>query len=439
MTEKSAAPISSIAEYVEGLNKPRSVNVEVPGIAILTKGSDIKPRPIRWLWNGWLARGKLALIGGQPGVGKTTLGLKLTAIVTSGGLWPDGTRATAGLCIIWSGEDDPDDTLSPRLEASGADMENIRVVTGVQHGEAKRAFDPAKDLAALKAAIDGISGEISMILIDPIVAAATGDSHKNSETRRSLQPIVDLAREYGAALLGIHHFTKGSEGANPVDRFTGSLAFGAVPRVLMVASRGEVASDGKPGPHIFMRAKSNIGQDDGGFHYDLHNVPLWSNPEIETSVVSFGESIRGNARDILAKAEAPEVEEEVATALRESSDFLLDQLADGPKQAKEIYAAAQDAGMSKRTVDRAKAKLSVASVKDGMGAGWVWKLPNGSDQDPKVAKVANIARHKNLATFDEFGNLRGESEAIRDKNATPWMGNGFGDGNGLDDDWSDEI
>src|SRR3984893_14510077 len=147
-------PIDGFEEFYKRKKKSGSVNAEEQGIVILTKGSDITSLPYRWLWIGWLARGKLALIGGQPGVGKTTLALNLVAIITRGGSWPDGTRATAGICVVWSGEDDPDDTLIPRLEASGADLENIRIVSGVKCGEAKCSFDPAKDLAALKTAIE---------------------------------------------------------------------------------------------------------------------------------------------------------------------------------------------------------------------------------------------------------------------------------------------
>ncbi len=97
-----------------------------------------------------------------------------------------------------------------------------------------------------------------MIIIDPIVMAIAKDSHKNAETRRDLQPIVDLAADLKAALLGVTHFTKGTEGRSPIDRVTGSLAFGALAQVVMLAAKKQDEDD-KPGVRIFMRAKSNIG------------------------------------------------------------------------------------------------------------------------------------------------------------------------------------
>jgi len=79
----------------------------------LLPASGIKPEPISWLWRDWLARGKMHIIAGQPGTGKTTVAMKMAATVSAGSHWPEGTRATKGNVIIWSGEDDPADTLVP--------------------------------------------------------------------------------------------------------------------------------------------------------------------------------------------------------------------------------------------------------------------------------------------------------------------------------------
>src|SRR6266508_4323972 len=73
------------------------------------------PEPISWLWPGWLARGKLHLVAGAAGTGKTTIALALTAELSSGGRWPSGEQIEPANVLIWSGEDDIKDTLLPRM------------------------------------------------------------------------------------------------------------------------------------------------------------------------------------------------------------------------------------------------------------------------------------------------------------------------------------
>jgi hypothetical protein len=235
----------------------------------------------------------------------------MAATVSAGSRWPDGTEATKGNVIIWSGEDDPADTLVPRLEASGADLSRIFFAGEMSCGKERRDFDPAKDITALQAAIE-TAGGASLIIVDPIVSATAADSHKNSETRRGLQPLVDMAAKLDAALIGITHFTKGLEGRAPIDRVTGSVAFGALARVVMVAARQHDSEDGKRGPRVLMRAKSNVGPDDGGFNYELQLVPMRERPDILASVVSWGESVEGNGREILAAAESMDDDGEVS-------------------------------------------------------------------------------------------------------------------------------
>ncbi|WGJ13746.1 hypothetical protein QEV83_13785 [Methylocapsa sp. D3K7] len=131
-----------------------------------------------------------------------------------------------------------------------------------------------------------------------------GDSHKNGETRRSLQPLVDLASDVKATLLGVTHFSKGTSGREPIERITGSIAFAALARVVMVAAKEPAAEDGTAGRRILARAKSNIGPDEGGFAYSLELVPMPGDATIEASVAVWGERIDGTARDMLAVAES---------------------------------------------------------------------------------------------------------------------------------------
>src|SRR5215469_4135388 len=94
--------------------------------------SEIEAKPVSWLWPGRIARGKLTIIAGNPGLGKSQITASIAGIVTTGGVWPvDGVRSAPGDVIFLTAEDDPADTLRPRLEAAGADLERIHVVDSV--------------------------------------------------------------------------------------------------------------------------------------------------------------------------------------------------------------------------------------------------------------------------------------------------------------------
>jgi RecA-family ATPase len=100
---------------------------------------------VSWVWPGWLARGKLHLLGGQKGTGKSTIAFDLLAQMTVGGKWPDGTTAPIGDVLIWSGEDDIKDTILPRFVVAGGDRSRVWFVDGIVSDGVKRAFDPAAD------------------------------------------------------------------------------------------------------------------------------------------------------------------------------------------------------------------------------------------------------------------------------------------------------
>jgi putative DNA primase/helicase len=343
----------------------------------LVNAANVKPEPVSWLWNGWLARGKLHILAGRPGCGKTTLALALAATATIAGRWPDGTRCLhAGDVVIWSGEDDPADTLVPRLLASGADLRLVHFVGDVTGADGARPFDPARDMPRLMAELERIKP--AMMVVDPIVSAVAADSHKNGEVRRALQPLVDLAARVGCALVGISHLSKGTTGRDPSERVTGSIAFSALARVVLLAAKRENPEPGEA-PRLLVRSKSNIGDDSGGVGYDLEQVE--AAPGVFASRVLWAGAIDGNARELLAQAEAAPDAGDPDGALGDAVAFLRALLSDGPLTANEIKRDADSAGYSWRTIHRAADRLSVEKRKEGgtfggRGAVWRWYLPS---------------------------------------------------------------
>ncbi len=370
---------------------PRSENAPAGEYALsveLIRASDIAPEPIAWLWKDWLAEGKMHILGGAPGTGKTTIGIAMAATVTGGGRWPDGTPSIAGNVVIWSGEDDPADTLIPRLALSGADMSRVFCVGKVREGNERRSFDPAYDIEPLRRKLLEV-GDVSLLIVDPIVSAVAGDSHKNAEVRRGLQPLADLAKDMRCALLGITHFSKGTGGRDPVERITGSLAFGALARVVLIAAKHQEEGEAGRTVRLFCRAKSNIGPDDGGFEYDLHQAELKTHPGIFASSVLWGSAVEGAARELLATAEATSDDGEGGT-LADAKRFLADLLADGPMRAGDVFKDADQAGFSKRSIQRAANAIKAERRKDGMKGGWTWRLPPKMPNTPEDAEDARI-------------------------------------------------
>ncbi len=343
--------------------------VDTPGDTVSVKlfcAADVKCSPFRWLWRQWIARGKLHVLAGTPGTGKTTLAITIATAITVGGTFPDDTKAAIGNVLIWSGEDDWADTLAPRLKAAGADLSRVFFVGDTTGIDEPRPFDPARDLDALETAA-GRVGNIALLIADPVVSIVTGDSHKNTEVRRALQPIVYLAQRLNCAVLGISHFSKGTAGREPLERVTGSVAFGALARVVLVAAKG---AEGQS--RLLARAKSNIGPDGGGFAYDLKQVQC---DGIETCVAEWGTALEGTARELLGDVEV------VADSPRDdASAWLEEMLANGPVPVKAIKAEASAAGVAWRTVERAKTELKVIAERESTGnAGngrWQWRMRN---------------------------------------------------------------
>lgn len=387
------APAEIMRDVLAGAERIRKPEPVRDGV-ILVNGARLEPQPVRWLWPSWLALGKLHILAGAPGQGKTTIALAFAATVTTGGRWPDGSRCTAGNVLVWSGEDDPADTLLPRLIAAGADKSRVYFVSGTRVNGEIDSFDPARDMATLQAEAARI-GNVRLIIVDPVVSAVTGDSHKNTETRRALQPLVDLAASMNAALVGITHFSKGGQGSDPTQRVVGSIAFTAVARVVLVAAK--VKSEDGEDRRILARSKSNIGPDEGGFEYHIEqSEPL---PNIHASYVAWGNSVAGSARELLS--DPNEDDDGKESAQDAAADFLLQVLAEDVVPAKEVESEAKAAGIAWRTVRRASDCLNVKKRK-GEGGKWYWSLPQpGNLSNP----APHVVHPENMDKLDKLDNL----------------------------------
>jgi hypothetical protein len=339
--------------------------------------ADVQAEPIQWLWDQRFALGKLGLIAGQPGLGKSQLTLAMVATVTTGGLWPDGAQAPSGSAILVSCEDDAGDTVRPRLEAAAANLRRVHMVDWVVGcaapgaPPAKHHFDVAAHIAALRDLVIRI-GDVRLIVIDPITAyLGTADSHKTADVRTALVPLQMLAAERGVAIVMVSHLNKNSGEAAAMNRVVGSGAFVAVARSAWLV--GADPNDGERRRRILTPLKNNIGDDRTGFAFTVESHSLLEG--IATSRVVFDPTpVYADAADLLrcpASGPAPD------SALEAACEFLRELLADGARPTREVENAARARSISLRTLDNARREVGVCSTR--MEGRWWLRLSAASE------------------------------------------------------------
>lgn len=330
------------------------------GSTLIKSGEIGMLEKVDWVWPNWLAAGKFHLLCGQKGTGKSTIAFDLFAQITVGGKFPDGTPAPLGDVLVWSGEDDLNDTILPRVYAAGGDLTHVHYPDCTIVGGVKRSFDPAFDIPSLLEAARKIP-TLRALLIDPVVSASSADSHKNSETRRGLQPLIDMTEELHLVLLGITHFTKGTQGQEPIERIAGSLAFGAIPRVVLGAVKGET----EEAPRKLVRIASNIGKSGGAFEYLLRQ-DLLPGFDFTGQRVLWGKQLTGTPLELLGDGQA-------ASQKLSAVKFLDEMLVGGvPVKVKDLKDAAVAHGLSWRTIERAKTEIGTIVAEQAERA-WHWR------------------------------------------------------------------
>lgn len=370
------------------------------------RACDIQAKPIRWLWPGRIARGKVSMLAGNPGLGKSQVTASMAAIVSTGGIWPvDRARCEAGAVVFLSAEDDPEDTIRPRLEAAGANLSRVFILDAVVEGyradgaEAQRAFNLQTDLDRLGAMLEEIGGA-SLIVIDPITAyLGDADSHKNAEIRSLLVPLSDLAAKHAAAVVCVSHLNK-ANGGQALMRVTGSLAFVAAARAAFVVVK-DLENEAR---RLFLPLKNNIGNDQSGLAFSVQSAQV-SSPAglIETSRVAWeAEAVTVTADEAMTPQDAPEER----SATDEAEEWLTAILARGGMRASEVQKEARQAGISDKALRRARERLGIKPIKQQFSGGWWWSLPGAQDAQHDQGAHTNA-----LGSFGQEGHLHGHEGA----------------------------
>jgi hypothetical protein len=339
------------------------------------RASAVAMKAVNWLWPNRFALGKLGLLVGLPDEGKGQLLCDIAARVTRAEQWPCAEGiAPLGNVVMLTAEDDIGDTVVPRLVAAGADLERIHFINMVSDHGKDRMFSLVTDLQALRQKIVEI-GNVVLIEIDPISAylgVGKVDSFRTTDVRAVLGPVVDLANECKAAVVGMLHFNKKTDVSNALLRISDSLAFGATARHVY-----GVVNDAENKRKLMVRAKNNLASAEMdralAFRFGLRQVGT----DRESGKEIWAPHIVWERQPVdVSATEAMQADNKSPAARDEAKKFLNEILANGPILKTEIEEAADANGIAERTLFRAKNELNIMAKKDGEGGAWTWRLPD---------------------------------------------------------------
>ena len=343
-----------------GYTVDRLMNLpDVEGTPIYT-ASGVTSRRVSWAWQDYFPMGKVSIIEGDPGDGKSVLTIDLAARWSTGAPMPgQSVGLPPAVVILVSAEDDMEDTIKPRLERAGANLDRVKLVP---HGVTPdRAFDFGTDLPGLMKAVHDLGAKV--VVFDPLSAfmSEKTDTHNDASVRRALQPLKAMATLTGAAVLVVRHLNKGGTG-KAIYRGGGSIGFiGAARAAYLVAEHPE-----EPGTKLFACVKNNLAAKPPTLTYKIEVVEgdpflVWGEPlDLGAQAILDGPEKRKPAEDddeLTSRRKARQYERE----------FLLDVVADGPLTWAEIVDAGKQAGFAARTLERARADAGLLKITGAAG------------------------------------------------------------------------
>lgn len=294
--------------------------------------------------------------------------------------------------IFVTAEDDPQDTIRPRLDAHNADVNRIHLLSGVQRTEDGKTTElvfTLSDIEVLEEALVRVP-DCSLVVIDPIGSFLGGrcDAHRDNEVRSVLAPLAKLAEQHGVAVLMVAHRRR-SVASSADDTVLGSRAFTGLARSVWHVSR-DPDDDRR---RLLLPGKSNLAASTTGLAFTISGEPASVNWDYEPVQMSADDALAletGNATGEMS-------------ALDEAVAWLAEHLATGPQSGKAVRKAAEADGIANRTLDRARCKLQVKAEPDGFGGPWVWRLPKArpSECTSIVPESAEYAKENVLAHTED--------------------------------------
>ena len=339
----------------------------------LISGGELTYHPTEWVWPGRIARGKLTLIGGAPGSGKTTLAMELISRVTTGTDWPCGEGvAPKGSVLLIAPQSHPD-TFLPRLKAAGADLARLHTIRTVKDGARSRRFNLEKDITSLDPLITGIK-DLQMIVIDAVHVQSGRAAAR--EAGALFDTLAELAQRHNVAVLAIAH----PVGADYLSRKP--IPLGALPLTAVCAAFLVEADPAEANRRLLLQVKNDQACDPGtlAFYITERNNP--ERPSESAARVMFApHKVAVDAREFTArqarsfnsaKAEAIAFLRELFAGTTHHKVRAIEQEA----RALGLLGANQPLSQCRALRD-ARMALGLIAMREGFGkdGAWVWVWP----------------------------------------------------------------
>lgn len=350
------------------------------GTLKVSRISSVKAKPIRPLWPGCLYHGKVTVIAGVPGDGKSLLTTDIMARISAGKDWPVGEGTfKAAASLLLTAEDDPADTIRPRLDQAGANTDLIELIEGVHHIDAATG-ERSLDLVSLISDLPAIERKIielgaAALVIDPLTSFADSDTNKTADMRRLLDGLAQMAARTGAAVMVITHLNKRSDARKAMQMIAGSHVIVAAVRVVLVTAR----DPNDKARRLVLPIKLNIGPDGTGFAFRV--VPKTHPVCGDVPTVEWEEEKVGDlsADDVLIDS-TPRAQAAVEKST-EVCEWLRDLLKDGPIEARVMWNKAKDKGFSERRVKTGLKIINATCEVLGYQGKWHYRLPESDIQE----------------------------------------------------------